>query len=81
MWTVPEIIKTLGGAQSVADAVSTRAHPLRLSRAAVDMWPMRGIPGRWHAFLIEVARERGIELSASQVAAADNAVRPKKRAA
>lgn len=63
MHSARDIIDAFGGATRLAEALAGRFPALRPSRASVYMWKSRGIPGRWHAPLLELAREQGVALT------------------
>lgn len=69
MQTARDIIDAFGGATRLAELLTGRFPGLRPSRASVYMWKTRGIPGRWHAPLLELAREQGVALTPAHLVA------------
>jgi len=54
----------LGTPTEIRDYVVNRLHIKRLTRHAISMWKLRGIPYRHRPSLIALAEERGVKVPA-----------------
>ncbi|WP_375594608.1 carph-isopro domain-containing protein [Algihabitans albus] len=65
MEQVNEVVRRFGGAAALADELGLG------TTKAVEQWIRRGhIPGKWHLTLLEMARDRGVSLTAEELLSA-----------